>query len=115
MATNAARVLDFAASLPETGERDWGERAVVMTFRGRGIGYVTTDGTRLYVKATRDEREALVRSEPETYAEWWSAGRFGWVSVDLARADPDEVLELVLEAWRLTAPRKVVAAYEDGG
>ena len=115
MAIDAAAVLDFAASLPETGERDYADKAVVFTFRGRGLGYVTNDGRRLYVKCTLDERAALVASRPDVFADWWSAGRFGWVSVELRAADPDEVLELVLEAWRLTAPKRVVAAYDAEG
>ena len=111
---DAAQILDFAASLPDMGERDYGSEATVMTFRGRGIAYVRHDGTRLFVKSTRDDRAALVNSEPEVYEEWWSSGRFAWVSIDLQRADADEVLELVLEAWRLTAPKKLTAAYDAG-
>jgi hypothetical protein len=39
-------------------------------------------------------------------------GRFGWVRVDLARADPGELRHLVVEARRRTAPKRVVAAYD---
>jgi hypothetical protein len=37
----------------------------------------------------------------------------GWVGVALHRVDPEEMAELVEEAWRLTAP-KVVRAFDQG-
>ena len=39
------------------------------------------------------------------------AGQFGWVVVHLERIEATELAELVYEAWRLTAPVRVVAAY----
>ena len=75
---------------------------------------VTGDGSELFVKTTVDERDALVLSDPETFSEWWSSGRFGWVRVRLDRVEPDEAFELVVGAWRLTAPRRMVRAYDEG-
>ena len=111
MAIAASRLLALAESLPETGERDYGD-ATVITFRGRGIAYVSGDGSRLVVKATLADREALVRSEPDVYSESWSSGRFGWVAVDLSLADPVEVGEILTDAWRLTAPKRLVGEYD---
>ena len=39
------------------------------------------------------------------------AGQFGWVVVRLDRIEPTELSELVFEAWRLTAPIRLVTAY----
>jgi hypothetical protein len=36
------------------------------------------------------------------------------VSIRLATVDPTELGELVAEAWRQTAPRRLVAAYHAG-
>jgi hypothetical protein len=113
MVVSAAEVLDFAASLPETSERDYREDSTIFTFRGRGIGLVSGDGRFLFVKALRSERDVMIESDPETYAEWWAAGRYGWVRAALDRIDLDEARELVLEAWRLTAPKKLVRAYDE--
>ena len=85
---------------------------MIFTFRGRGIGYVSSDGRDLFVKSTLAEREALVRSRPDVYSEWYTSGRFGWVRVRLDLADPDETHELVLEAWRLTAPQRMVRDFD---
>src|SRR5690349_3012365 len=113
MPVTAAEVLDYAATLPETGEREYLEESTIFTFRGRGIGMVSADGQHLFVKALRSERDAMIESDPETYGEWWASGRFGWAKVRLDRIESDEARELVLEAWRLTAPKKLVRAYDD--
>jgi hypothetical protein len=36
------------------------------------------------------------------------------VRVRLDRVDPDEAFELVVEAWRLTAPKRMVREYDAG-
>jgi hypothetical protein len=113
MAVDAADLLDLAASLPEAGEREYRDGATIFTFRGRGMGYVSADGRHLYVKTTLDERHALVDSQPEVYREWYTSGRFGWVRVRLDLVDLDEAGELVLEAFRLTAPKTVVREYDE--
>jgi hypothetical protein len=114
MAVDAAAILDLAATLPESGERDYLEDSTIFTFRGRGIGIVTGDGSELIVKSTRLDRDALVNSDPETYSEWWTSGRYGWVKVRLERVDPEEAFELVVEAWRLTAPKRLVRDFDAG-
>ena len=81
MAVDPVEILDYVASLPETGERDYREDSTIFTFRKSGIGLVTGDGRYLYVKSLLSEREVMIESDPETYAEWWAAGRFGWVRV----------------------------------
>jgi len=112
MPVSATEVLDFAATLPESGERDYLEESIIFTFRGRGIGYVSSDGRHLFVKALLSERDVLIESDPETYSEWYASGRFGWVRVRLDRIELDEARELVLDAWRLTAPKKLVREYD---
>ena len=32
----------------------------------------------------------------------------------LSKADGDEVRELIMEAWRMTAPKRLVAAFDRG-
>ncbi len=39
-------------------------------------------------------------------------GRFGWVEVNLSKVDSTELHELVIEAWRRTAPKKLVKEYD---
>ena len=70
------------------------------------VGYAAAMAGRL-----QDQAE-LIATAPEVYAKAAYVGRFGWVRVDLTRADPDELHRLVLDAWRRTAPKRVVAAYD---
>ena len=100
-----------ALSLPEAVEREtWGHP----TFRVRDKLFATLsdDGRLAGVKATREEQAALVAAAPETFGVPAYVGRHGWVSVQLATADPDEVRELLVEAWRRTAPRRLLATYD---
>ncbi|MET1000139.1 MAG: MmcQ/YjbR family DNA-binding protein [Marmoricola sp.] len=113
MGIDADEVLDLAASLPESGEREYLEGSTIFTFRGRGMGYVSGDGRELFVKTTLAERAALVSTEPEVFSEWYTSGRFGWVRVQLALVDAEVARELVVEAFRLTAPKRLVREYDE--
>jgi hypothetical protein len=109
--TTADALRRAALSLPEAEEREtWGHP----TFRVRDKMFATLsdDGRSGTVKATREEQAALVAAAPETFGVPAYVGRHGWVSIELATADPAEVRELVTEAWRQTAPKRLVAAYD---
>jgi hypothetical protein len=72
------------------------------------------DSATMSVKATPQEQAELIATAPETYEVAGYVGRYGWVRVNLATADPDELRRIVEDAWRRTAPRKVVRAYDSG-
>ena len=38
--------------------------------------------------------------------------RYRWVCVRLDTIDGDELLELLVDAWRMCVPKRVAAAYE---
>jgi hypothetical protein len=61
----------------------------------------------------REEREALVASEPDKFLMPDASDmRFRWVQVRLDAIDADELRELLIDAWRMVVPKKVAAAYE---
>lgn len=64
------------------------------------------------VKATLEEQAELIAAEPGVYEKSAYTGRFGWVRVELAKVDRDELHDLVVDAWRRTAPKRVVKAWE---
>ena len=100
-----------ALSFPEAVEREtWGQA----TFRVRERIFAMMDeaGEAVSVKASKEAQAALVGSEPETFAIARYVGRHGWVRVDLARVDPEEMAELLEDGWRATAPKRVVAAFD---
>lgn len=84
------------------------------TFRVRAkiFAILAEDGATVRLKATKEAQAALIGSEPETFFMPSHVARFGWVGVELARVDPGELRELLEDAWRLTAPKRVVAAYD---
>ena len=61
----------------------------------------------------REEREALVASDPQKFLMPEPADlRFRWVQVRLDAIEVDELRELLLDAWRMCVPQKVSAAYD---
>jgi hypothetical protein len=59
----------------------------------------------------KEERAALVASEPDKFLlPPESDLRFNWVVARLAAIDEEEMLELVLGAWRMVVPKKVARA-----
>jgi hypothetical protein len=61
----------------------------------------------------REEREALVASEPDKFLMPEPADmRYQWVRVRLDALDLDELREILIDAWRMCVPKKVAAAYE---
>ena len=100
-------------ALPEAEERETCGHPTVRV-RDRMFAAMSDDGRQASVKATREEQAALVAAAPETFGIPAYVGRHGWVSIQLATVDPTELGELVVEAWRQTAPRRLVAAYDAG-
>jgi hypothetical protein len=61
----------------------------------------------------REEREALVASEPHKFLMPSPADmRYRWVQVRLDAIDVDELRELLVDAWRMCVPKKVRDAYD---
>jgi hypothetical protein len=104
----------IALSLPETEEREtWGEA----TFRVRSkiFAMLDGDGKRGSLKASKEEQAALLASDPTTFFYPSYVGVHGWIGVVVRTADTDELLELLTEAWRMTAPKPLVAAFDADG
>ena len=72
------------------------------------------DGAIATVKASPEDQAVLVGDDPETFGVASHVGRYGWTTIRLDRVDPDELRELVVEAWRRTAPKRAVAAFDNG-
>jgi hypothetical protein len=69
----------------------------------------------LWVKAPRGEQEALVAADPARYFVPPYLGPSGWVAVHVDRAsapDWDDVSALVVQAWRMSAGKRAVAAFD---
>ena len=66
------------------------------------------DETMMGFAFPKEEREALVASEPHKFLmPKQSDMRYNWVVVRLDQIDEDEAREIVLDAWRMVVPKKV--------
>jgi hypothetical protein len=65
------------------------------------------------LKASPEDQSELIAADPGTFSPAPYVGRFGWVRVALATVDPGELSELLTEAWRRTAPKRAVRAYDE--
>ena len=101
----------LAVTLPRT------EEALVrdhVKFRVRGIVYasVSPDEAVLGFGYPKDERADLVAAEPDKFLmPAKSDERYHWVQARMAAIDVDEMRELVLDAWQMCVPQKVIREY----
>lgn len=74
------------------------------------------DRVAVWVAAPEGVQEALVADDPGRWFRPPYVGHRGWVGVwlDVEDVEWDRVEELVEDAWRMVAPRRVVAAFEAG-
>jgi hypothetical protein len=106
-------VRSLAMSLPRTTEALVRDR---VKFRVGRIVYIafSRDETVMGFAFPKEEREALVRSEPDKFMMPGASDlRYHWVEVRLDALDVLEMRELVLDAWRMVVPKSVAAAYDD--
>ena len=101
----------FALSLPEATEQPHFEKS---SFRVRNKIFATVPPSGQYLHVFVDEHEtrASVAEDPSVFEELWWGKRLSGVRVSLRPADPQRVFELLEEAWRRKAPRRVVAAFD---
>ena len=101
------QVRAVALGLPRTQEHLIRDR---IKFRVGRIVYVaiSADGTTMGLAFPREERDGLIASDPGTFfLPIPSELRFHWVESYLSELEPDEMTELVVEAWRMVVPRRV--------
>ena len=100
-----------AASLPRSTEALVRGR---VKFRVGRIVYLafSHDESLLGFAFPKEFREALVESEPEKFAMPTASNlRYNWVVVRLAAIDAAEMRDLVLDAWAMVVPKRVVDDY----
>jgi hypothetical protein len=106
-----AEVRRLALSLPRTTE---GIVRDSVRFRIGRIVYLafSPDEEDMGFAFPKEEREALVASDPEKFRMPGTSDlRFNWVVARLDRLDAAEMVELVVDAWRMCVPKKVAADY----
>jgi hypothetical protein len=102
----------LALALPEAEEIVTWETDLTFRVRGKIFAIGGEGATRVSIKARPDRQAELIDLDPATFASSPYTGRFGWVTVDLERVDPEVLAGLLAGAWRLTAPKRLLAALE---
>ena len=100
-------VRELALTLPRSYEAVVRDR---LKFRVGRIVYLAfaRDERMMGFAFPKEEREALVESEPDKFLMPKPSDlRYNWVVVRLAAIDEDEMRELVLDAWAMCVPKKV--------
>jgi hypothetical protein len=115
-----ARLIAICRALPEVTTH--GDQHVAFQVRGKTFAYYLEDHhgdgrVALCCKAAPGEQQALVAADPARYFRPAYLGARGWVAVrlDTGDVDWDEVAELALDAWRRTAPKRLLALVDGGG
>ncbi|MFP3900660.1 MAG: MmcQ/YjbR family DNA-binding protein [Acidimicrobiia bacterium] len=108
------RVRAICRTLPECEVH--GEQHHELSVRGRTIGWHTVDHhgdgrVALTVRAGPGENAELAASDPERFFLPPYVARHGYVGVylDVDDVDWDEIRELIVDAYRIVAPKKLAA------
>ena len=103
----------IAMSLPRTTEHLIRDHT---KFRVGRLVYasVSADEERIGFGFSKDERAALVASDPGKFMmPLPSDERYNWVRARLPVLAADELRELLVDAWCMVVPKKVAASYLD--
>src|ERR671933_2690652 len=102
-------VREIAADLPRSYEALIRDRVKFKVGQYVYLAF-SRDETEMGFAFPREEREALVASEPDKFRMPDRADiRFHWVVGRLAAIDRVELREIVLEAWAMVVPKGVAA------
>jgi hypothetical protein len=100
-----------AMALPRTSEHLIHDR---VKFRVGRIVYLafSRDETTMGFAFPKEERDALVASEPEKFRlPRTSDLRYQWVEAFCEALDLEEMRELVIDAWRMVVPKRVATEH----
>jgi hypothetical protein len=107
-----ADVVAAGRVLPETEEGTW-FRTPCLRVRKKSFCRMKEDGETLVVRVVDlEDKDALLRSDPDVFFTTPHYDGYPYVLVRLAAVTPAQLRELIEDAWRLSAPKRVLAAYD---
>jgi hypothetical protein len=105
----------LALSLPETDDHPSHGGRSAFRVRKKGFCYIREDGGSIALPvADFDEKEALLASDPRKFFTTPHYDGYAMVCVRWGKVGVRELRELLTDAWRLKAPKKLLAAFEAG-
>jgi hypothetical protein len=112
MGQRPADVRRLALSLPEATEAPHHD---MTSFRVGGKIFATMppEGDRVHIFVAPDEVAASCAEYPGVVEELWWGKKLSGCRVPLGSANRQILLELLTEAWRRKAPKKLLAQFEE--
>ena len=109
MAATFETVRKIALALPEVEE---GPCYGTPGFRVRGklFARIWEDGETLVLKIDLDARELLLAADPEAFFLTDHYRGYPYVLVRLSAVEPGQLHELLEDAWRISAPKRLAAS-----
>jgi len=115
----------IAASLPEVVDGS-GSDSLHFSVRGKQLAWsylerLEEKGPRypridvLAIRCTAADKESLLASDPEKFFTTDHYRGFPAILVHLDKVDAKELRELLTDAWRIQAPKKLVKEYDAAG
>src|SRR5215210_2167326 len=88
-------------------------RTPALRVRGKGMCRLRTNPAALVLRVSvMGEREALLQGQPDVFFSTPHYDGWPYVLVRLERVDPVELAELLEDAWRVRAPKRLIAEYD---
>jgi hypothetical protein len=104
-------VVELARALPEVEEStSYGTPALKV--RGKLFARLREDGETLVLRTDYLERDHLLRLEPKIFHLTDHYLNYPWVLVRLKRVGRARLAELLADAWRRAAPKRLVQQYD---
>ena len=107
-------VRSICLALPETEESTW---FGTPSFKVKGKGFVRLrdeDGLVVCFVADLGEKDALLAADPDKFRTTPHYDGYPTVLLHLPSIDRDELTELLTDAWRAKAPKRVLRAFDAG-
>jgi len=105
-------VVAAGRTLPEVEEGTW-FRTPCLRVRKKSFCRMKEDGETLVVRVVDlEDKDALLRSAPGVFFTTPHYDGYPYVLVRLEQVELAQLAELIEDAWRLSAPKRVLAAYD---
>jgi len=106
-------VVAIGAALPEVEESTW-YRTPALKVRGKAFCRMKEDGETLVVRVVDiDDKEALLQSDPDALFTTPHYDGYPYVLVRLAAVRRGVLEELLEDAWRCMAPKRLLAERDE--
>ncbi len=107
-------VVEIGTRLPGVELGTFAGSSPALKVRGRGMCRLRTDPDALVLRVSdMGEREALLQGDPAVFFTTAHYDGYPYVLVRLEAVDPQELGELIEEAWRVFAAKRVVRAWDE--